>query len=672
MAKTISVGSAFQLPVASASKPNHTSAFDAHGFWSLGVVLMRNLQFTSKSIVICVIFLIPILSFGYLYNTSMFETIEFSAKERLGLEYNREIFPLLDLAQQLRRDATSAVVSGKEPASMAGVKEKLLVAQAKLAEVDKRLGKELDTAKPMAAIKAAFAQVDTGKSMETVFKLHTAHVEALMALISAVTDSSGLTLDPDIDSYFMMDASFFRIPDIVESSGRLRGLGLGIMKSGSATPVQQRNLSERIAIAEFQGKNMREGLAKVFAFNKDKSIEERINAMPTLEKTSDYFLLVRKSVIDAQDFRPENQAAYLLAANNAINAQYQLAQRLVNELDRLLVARIENRRMQMISMDLLAFVAIILAAYLFYAFFIVTKGGMVLMSKHLQQLAEGDLRHMPAKPWGKDEPAVVIDDMRKAYDALHELIRAVNTSAQSLQATGEEVAGASMDLSRRTEAAAAALEQQASTMEEIGTTVGTTAERANMAAEFATENAIVAAEGGKVIQSVVQMMQTIHTSSAKINDIIGVINGIAFQTNILALNAAVEAARAGESGRGFAVVAGEVRNLAQRSAAAASEIKHLISSSVEQISAGRTVVEKAGVTMGTVVTNANQINSFLKEISTSSREEANAVSQAAQTIQELDQNTRHNATLVEETSAASKSLTQQAETLQGELAHFRI
>ena len=167
-------------------------------------------------------------------------------------------------------------------------------------------------------------------------------------------------------------------------------------------------------------------------------------------------------------------------------------------------------------------------------------------------------------------------------------------------------------------------------------------------------------------------MHDIHESSAKINDIIGVIDGIAFQTNILALNAAVEAARAGEAGRGFAVVASEVRSLAQRSAGAAREIKGLITTSVEKVESGTKIVEQAGQTMAQVVGNAKQINQYLGEIATSSREQASGVEQVCQSIQELDRSTQQNAALVEETTSAAAALRQQAEMLQAEIANFRV
>jgi methyl-accepting chemotaxis protein len=317
-------------------------------------------------------------------------------------------------------------------------------------------------------------------------------------------------------------------------------------------------------------------------------------------------------------------------------------------------------------------VVLLLAGYLFYSFFLVTRGGLLLISQHLQEMAEGDLRKAPSLPWGNDEPAKVILDLRTAYDSLHLLIRKVRHSARTLLAASHEISEASVDLSTRTEAAASSLGVQAQSMQQIGTTVAATAELAVMAAAFAVENADVAEKGGRVFDEVVSTMREIHSSSSKINDIIGVIDGIAFQTNILALNAAVEAARAGESGRGFAVVASEVRSLAKRSADAAREIKGLISISVEKVEGGTRIVEDAGMTMKEVVTNARQINGFLGEISVAAREQATGVVQVGEAIHALDQNTQQNAALVEETMAAAAALRQQADALQDEIGNFRV
>ena len=256
--------------------------------------------------------------------------------------------------------------------------------------------------------------------------------------------------------------------------------------------------------------------------------------------------------------------------------------------------------------------------------------------------------------------------------ALHQLIRKVRHSARDLSFTSQEVSSASGDLSQRTESAASNLAEQASAMEEISSVVATSAERAGEAAHIAQENYQAAEQGGQVIGQVIHTMDEINSSSRKIGDIIGVIDGIAFQTNILALNAAVEAARAGEQGRGFAVVAGEVRALAQRSAEAAREIKTLITDSVEKVDSGAKVVEGAGQAMGRIQDNARKISNLLGEISAAAKEQAAGVEQVGSAIHALDQETQQNAALVEEMSAAALALRQQAEGLTEEIANFRV
>jgi methyl-accepting chemotaxis protein len=356
----------------------------------------------------------------------------------------------------------------------------------------------------------------------------------------------------------------------------------------------------------------------------------------------------------------------------AVDEQFATARSLMDELDDLLVKRIDGMKSERNTVTIVLVLGLLLAAYLFYAFYLVANGGLRLLARHLNEMSLGDLRSIPANPWARDETAGVLKDLAKTYTALHGLIRKVRHGARELHTASNEIAAASMDLSARTEASAAALEQQASAMEEIASTVGNTASTAQQAAAFASGNATVAERGGQVIGQVVATMQEIHASSAKINDIIGVIDGIAFQTNILALNAAVEAARAGEAGRGFAVVASEVRSLAQRSAGAAKEIKGLISTSVEKVDSGTRIVQGAGETMNEVVNNARQINVFLSEIATSAKEQASGVQQVGQSIQELDRSTQQNAALVEETTSAASALKAQADLLQSEIANFRV
>jgi methyl-accepting chemotaxis protein len=251
-------------------------------------------------------------------------------------------------------------------------------------------------------------------------------------------------------------------------------------------------------------------------------------------------------------------------------------------------------------------------------------------------------------------------------------VQTVRRSAESVAAASSEIANGNRDLSARTEQQASALQQTAASMEQLSTTVRQNADNAREANRLASHASSVALQGGEVVAEVVDTMRGINESSGKIADIIGVIDGIAFQTNILALNAAVEAARAGEQGRGFAVVAGEVRSLAQRSAQAAKEIKSLIDASVQRVAQGSALVDRAGSTMTEVVQAIRRVTDIMGAISAASSEQSQGVSQVGEAVTQMDQTTQQNAALVEEMSAASSSLRGQASELVQTVAVFRL
>ena len=316
-------------------------------------------------------------------------------------------------------------------------------------------------------------------------------------------------------------------------------------------------------------------------------------------------------------------------------------------------------------------VSLLLAGYLFLSFYRVMDGGLKETRRHLRAMTSGDLTTSPS-PWGRDEAAQLMLELRAMQEALRGMVQRVRGASDTIVQSSSEIAQGAMDLSSRTEQAAANLEQSAASMEQIGATVRQTSDHTAEAARVAGHNAEVAAGGGAVMREVVQTMEAIRASSARIGEIIGTIDGIAFQTNILALNAAVEAARAGEHGRGFAVVAGEVRMLAQRSAEAAREIKSLIGGSVEQVRAGATVVGQAGATMDDIVAASQRVNALLADIATGSREQSSGIAQVGQAVAELDRMTQQNASLVEQTAGAATTMQDQARGLAAEVARFQL
>ena len=288
-----------------------------------------------------------------------------------------------------------------------------------------------------------------------------------------------------------------------------------------------------------------------------------------------------------------------------------------------------------------------------------------------EAVAQGDLT-VPIKAQGKDEIARLLGGLTAMRDNLAQVVSGVRGNAQGVASASAEIASGNHDLSARTEQQASALEETAASMEELSSTVRQNADNARQANQLAANASQVASQGGEVVTQVVTTMQGINESSHRIADIIGVIDGIAFQTNILALNAAVEAARAGEQGRGFAVVAGEVRALAQRSAAAAKEIKQLIHTSVERAEQGSALVGQAGATMTEVVTAIQRVSGIVAEISTASQEQSAGVHQVSDAVAQMDQATQQNAALVEESAAAADSLKLQAEQLVQSVALFRL
>lgn len=277
-------------------------------------------------------------------------------------------------------------------------------------------------------------------------------------------------------------------------------------------------------------------------------------------------------------------------------------------------------------------------------------------------IAQGEL-NQTITPDGRDEVAEVLIALAQMQGNLAKVVSDVRSGSEGVATASAQIASGNHDLSSRTEQQASALEETAASMEQLSATVKQNAENAQRANQMAHAASSTALQGGEVVAEVVETMKHINDSSKRIFDIIGVIDGIAFQTNILALNAAVEAARAGEQGRGFAVVATEVRSLAGRSAAAAKEIKTLISASVERVDQGTALVDQAGVTMNEVVRSTSRVTDLMGEISAASREQSEGVSQVGEAIMLMDQVTQQNAALVEEMAAAASSLKSQAKDL---------
>ncbi|MDO8178313.1 MAG: methyl-accepting chemotaxis protein [Undibacterium sp.] len=314
-----------------------------------------------------------------------------------------------------------------------------------------------------------------------------------------------------------------------------------------------------------------------------------------------------------------------------------------------------------------------LSAVFISAFFLLRAihNPLKFLLEQFDAIGNGDLSHQ-IKPKSKDEMGQLLGGLENMRQSLVQTVTVVRQGSASIAVSSAEIASGNMDLSSRTENQAASLEETASSMEELTSTVQQNADNARQANTLALKASDVASKGGQVVGDVVHTMSSIKESSRKIVDIIGVIDGIAFQTNILALNAAVEAARAGEQGRGFAVVATEVRNLAQRSAGAAKEIKELINDSVEKVDVGSRLVDDAGKTMDDIVVSIKGVADIMAEITAASAEQSDGISQVNLAITNMDEATQQNAALVEQAAAAATSMEEQANNLNQAVSIFKV
>ncbi len=488
--------------------------------------------------------------------------------------------------------------------------------------------------------------------------------EALEKLRTVLADESQLVLDPAIDSYYLVNAMIVAMPQVAENIGQIWGWGTFALAKGGLDPANDRRFQTWSSYAALKIAESRAYFDRAIVGNAE--LTAKLDLTPL-----DAALAFQKDATNVVQAGKGDPSRLYRAGATAATSLFNIYANGLATLDDLLAVRVAAaERTRNIQLALVVF-CLLLALYLYKAFYLVTLGGLNEVRRHLEAMTAGDLTTSP-NPWGKDEAAALMLSLRNMQASLRGIVSRVRESSDSIVTASTEIAAGSTDLAARTEQSVSNLEQSAASMEEIGATAKQTAEHVREAAQVAAGNAESAARGGAVIAEVVRTMQEINSSSKKIGDIIGTIDGIAFQTNILALNAAVEAARAGEQGRGFAVVATEVRNLAHRSAQAAREVKALITTSVEKVESGAKVVVGAGETMRELQDNAVRMNSLLSEISTAATEQSEGVGQVGAAVNELDRMTQQNAALVEETATAAAALRDEALGMAEQVAAFKL
>jgi methyl-accepting chemotaxis protein len=657
-------GSPPHTPAARAERPDNAGFFRHHGIWAPGVRLMRRIGFRAKAAIIASTFVLPLAVIGWQYLVTQNGAIAFSAKERLGITYAQGLMPALEATLRDQLAAVKKASGVAPPEADPGV----AAALAGLAKAQAAVGEELETAALHSRVVKAHAAPVTATELDGILAGYAERTAALQALLGQSTDASNLTLDPDIDTYYLMDIAMFRLPAMVDAAAQVRSLGVAILLGKVQGPAATRQVIEGLALVEQHAQAIEAGLAKAIAYNND--VAAKVDAKPALQAWRSFAGSVEAGVLRAEG--PQGDVAALVAASSeTLRKMFALASASSAELDVLVAARVDGLEGQRAACLLVLFLGLSSAVYLFMCFGKVLEGGLREVARHIDAMRDGDLTTTP-KPWGADEAARLMLTLSQMQASLRAIVSQVRGASDSIVTASAQISGGAMDLSTRTEQSAANLQQTASAMEQISATVRSNEGSVNEVTRLALSNAEVAERGSRIVGEVVSTMREINGSSGRIGDIVGTIDSIAFQTNILALNAAVEAARAGEQGRGFAVVASEVRSLAQRSSVAAREIKQLIASSVEQVENGTRVVQDAGATIGEIVGTARRVRELLDEVATGAREQNQGVTMSAKAVQELDARTQQNAALVEQTAAAAGALREQAQKLAERVANFKL
>ncbi|TAK83012.1 MAG: methyl-accepting chemotaxis protein [Aquabacterium sp.] len=600
-------------------------------------------------------------------------------REAQGTAPVQSVLAVVRLTQQHR--GLSALVLGGDTSAGGQRSTKQAEADAAYGAMVDEVAARAGEGPPLAAVRQAAAEwkrvaadVAAGRlTRSQSFAAHTALVRQLLTSLDLLADEFSLSLDPDLDSYQLIQAVMVALPPLTEDLARARGLGSGMLAAAQATP------DDRLALA-LQVRSAQDRLAlMVAAFEKAARANPELGSRVGSPMRQAIELATQATALaDAQIIRSAvlgyDGKAYFSLFTRAIDAQFQVNAIAMQTLDQLLASRARGHLRHLVgTLVLMAGLAAAGALLAVAAARSITRqlgGEPAEVVAIARAVSQGDLSSDIAVRPGSESSIVAA--MAAMQESLLQVVSAVRRSSDNIATGSSQIASGNADLSQRTELQASNLQQTAASMDQLADTVRNNSNAAHEANQLATAASEVAARGGEVVGQVVATIAEITEASRKIADIIGVIDGIAFQTNILALNAAVEAARAGEQGRGFAVVASEVRSLAQRSANAAKEIKSLITDSVEKVETGSRQAGDAGRTMDEVVAQVQRVSQLMAGISSATQQQSGDIGSVSSAVGQLDQVTQQNSALVEQAAAAAASLKQQAEQLVEAVRAFRL
>jgi methyl-accepting chemotaxis protein len=636
--------------------------FAHHGFWAPGVRLFRKLTFRSKAVLISVMFMVPIAMMGALQVRQGNKALDTTGRELAGIACVKDILPLLQSLQTQRSLAMRRASSDETEAAATAV----ATALDHLVDTRQSACAGLALADSVTVLRANIDKAaKAGDNPLVIYKRQTQAVDAGLAVLDKALDGAGLTLDAELDTKRLIQVGLEQLPRVAESTLAVADLAIAAANGAPAATAAKLMAPQR-AIGNYLDGQVRQAIDTVVALHPE--LAQRV----AYAATQDSLLEIQDASAGLTDEGWKADAAKLAELRMIMADRVRLLQTSIfAELDSLARARIDRVMVERHLLIVVLVVSLALAAYMFFSFSRVMQGGLNEVHRHLRAMTDGDLTSSP-RPWGKDEAARLMISLSEMQEAIRGIVLQVRHSSEGIVDASVDISTGASDLASRTAQAVDSLQRSTTAMNQVGSTARQTAQGASEATGIGRANAEAADRGGQVIGQVIATMQDIRGSSHKIGEIIGVIDGIAFQTNILALNAAVEAARAGEAGRGFAVVAAEVRSLAQRSATAAREIKALVGTSVDSVNAGTSIVKRAGDVIDEIVAASRRVNTLLEGIAVGTREQADGVTQVGHGIVEIDTLTQSNAELVQQTAAAAESLQGQATLLASRVAKFRL
>jgi methyl-accepting chemotaxis protein-1 (serine sensor receptor) len=634
--------------------------------------LMARLNIHRKLTLIAVLFLVPL---GGALSVVLGDAAQASRTTGQEIRGLAVVAHALDFLRetQVRRGAAHAVLSGNAAfrATFDSADHKAAASMDRLARSIAQ-NPELELSAGMRELEQDWRQL-RGLGLDTpagpLFDRHSALVQHTQAYIADVAERSQLALDSETGSYYLINLLTGPMPRLAELSALARGRGAGIIaRGGYADAAQQAGLGALAEQIHAALDAIRRDIARVaraapaYRPRIDAALA-RLGAMDGFHRTLKVRMLGASGIdIDARAYFDEATAAIAgVAEANQAFAEIAAA---------MLAQRAAAQARQFAWLAGIALVTVGAAFYLFIGFSRGMRADVRQVAGMVARINAGDLT-VRFTVRGRDELSDIKRHLLSLVDGWRTLIGDTKAGAHNVLAAASDIAQGNIDLSQRTEEQASSLEQTAASMEQLTATVQQNARNAGQASELAREASEAARAGGDAVAHMQQTMQAIEADSRRIADIIAVIDGIAFQTNILALNAAVEAARAGEAGRGFAVVASEVRGLAQRAGTSAKEIRMLISQSAKRVAAGNTLALDVAATMAGTVAAIGRVTAMMDDISHASREQSAGIGQVNQAVAQMDQVTQQNAALVEQAAAAAQSLQEQALHMQRAVAVFR-